>query len=239
VSVAALNHAAPEPRLGFYGKLPARGDFLGRRLPRAFIDPWDGWLQEAIGTSREQLGDEWLPRYLEAPLWRFALGPGLCGEAAVTGVMMPSVDRVGRYFPLALAVPLAPGAALLAIAVEAGPWYERVEDLALSALEDELDFDAFDKALEEIAAPAAPAGSGWSAGQAHAVELADLGGLQAAAPELLDRALGDAAPRRSLWWTAGSEKVKPSLVAALGLPPAASFAALLDGSWERWGWNRP
>ena len=41
---------------GFYGKIPLLGDFVSRRLPRHFIEPWDSWLQSAFAASREQLG---------------------------------------------------------------------------------------------------------------------------------------------------------------------------------------
>ena len=44
--------AASDDAPGFYGKLPARGDFIGRRLGRPFIEAWDGWLQQAVLASR-------------------------------------------------------------------------------------------------------------------------------------------------------------------------------------------
>jgi type VI secretion system protein ImpM len=44
--------------------------------------------------------------YLTFPVWRFLLPVGVLGSTAWTGVLMPSVDRVGRYFPLTLATPL-------------------------------------------------------------------------------------------------------------------------------------
>ena len=49
------------------------------------------------------MGDAWLPAFLEAPVWRFTLPPGMCGARAVLGLMLPSVDRAGRYFPLTFA----------------------------------------------------------------------------------------------------------------------------------------
>ena len=58
---------------GFYGKLPARGDFVRGALPRDFTDRWDAWLAPAIAGSRERMGEAWLPAFLEAPVWRFAL----------------------------------------------------------------------------------------------------------------------------------------------------------------------
>jgi type VI secretion system protein ImpM len=88
---------------GFYGKLPARGDFVRGALPRDFTDRWDAWLNPAIAGSRLCMGEDWLPAFLEAPVWRFALSAGLCGERAALGLMLPSVDRAGRYFPLTFA----------------------------------------------------------------------------------------------------------------------------------------
>ena len=37
---------------GYHGKLLAKGDFVTRRLPRTFVDPWDSWLQDVVGGSR-------------------------------------------------------------------------------------------------------------------------------------------------------------------------------------------
>jgi type VI secretion system protein ImpM len=88
---------------GFYGKLPARGDFVRGGLPRDFTDRWDAWIAAAIAGSRERMGEDWLPAFLEAPVWRFALSAGLCGGRAALGLMLPSVDRAGRYFPLTFA----------------------------------------------------------------------------------------------------------------------------------------
>ena len=88
---------------GFYGKLPARGDFVRGALPRDFTDRWDAWLAPAIAGSRAAMGEDWLPAFLEAPVWRFAFSAGLCGSRAAIGLMLPSVDRAGRYFPLTFA----------------------------------------------------------------------------------------------------------------------------------------
>ena len=89
--------------MGFYGKVASRGDFIERNLPKDFQRSWDAWLSAGLQTSRQQLGEHWLDAYLTSPLWRFALAPGVCGSEAMTGVLMPSIDRVGRYFPLTIA----------------------------------------------------------------------------------------------------------------------------------------
>jgi type VI secretion system protein ImpM len=126
---------------GFYGKLPARGDFVRVGLPRDFTDAWDAWLQEVLIGSRSLMGQTWLPAFLEAPVWRFSLPPGMCGRWAVLGVMLPSVDRAGRYFPLTLA-------ALSTRSLDAAagePWLAACEAAGRAALEQ-------DKSPEDIAA---------------------------------------------------------------------------------------
>ncbi len=116
---------------GFYGKLPARGDFVRAGLPRDFIDPWDDWLQSVMAGSRSLMGDAWLPAFLEAPVWRFALPPGMCGAQAALGLMLPSVDRAGRYFPLTFAV-----LSQRRVAAAAGePWLDTCEAAGRTALE--------------------------------------------------------------------------------------------------------
>ena len=115
---------------GFYGKVPARGDFVRAGLPRDFTDPWDDWLQTVIAGSRVQMGEDWLPAYLESPVWRFVLPMGLCGTFAAMGVMMPSVDKAGRYFPLTLAALDNRDA----FDMNDG-WLDRAEDAGIAALE--------------------------------------------------------------------------------------------------------
>ena len=73
---------------GFFGKVPARGDFVRRTLPAAFVTPWDQWLQAGIAGSKEVLGDAWLEVYLTSPVWRFALSARLAGEPAVARCLL-------------------------------------------------------------------------------------------------------------------------------------------------------
>lgn len=133
--------------VGFFGKLPARGDFVERRLDRGFCRGMDDWLQAGMAASQALLGEAWLPLYLEAPIWRFALGAGVCGPRQAMGVMMPSVDRVGRYFPLVVATHL------VAPAVSAGAWFDAAEQLVLTALEEDCTFDQFDAAVSAMMPP--------------------------------------------------------------------------------------
>jgi type VI secretion system protein ImpM len=121
----------PVVPVGFYGKLPARGDFVRLGLPHEFIDPWDAWLQSVLTGSRALMGEAWLPAFLQAPVWRFSLPPGMCGQQAALGLMLPSVDRAGRYFPLTFAA-LNPQR-LDTVAGE--PWLNACEAAGRAALE--------------------------------------------------------------------------------------------------------
>ncbi|WP_449231066.1 type VI secretion system-associated protein TagF [Azospirillum doebereinerae] len=124
---------------GCFGKLPARGDFLLRGLPRGFADPWHDWLANGIHGSRAALGDGWLPAYLNAPIWRFALQPGVCGTQPAAGVLMASVDKAGRHFPLTIVALLTGGARV----DEESGWFDAVEELAFTALALDLDVEGF------------------------------------------------------------------------------------------------
>lgn len=122
--------------MGFYGKLPARGDFVRAGLPRDFTDRWDDWLQSVIAGSRALMGETWLPAFLEAPVWRFALPPGQCSERAVLGLMLPSVDKAGRYFPLTFAALCATGV-FSATSGQASAWLDQCEAAGRAALEND------------------------------------------------------------------------------------------------------
>jgi type VI secretion system protein ImpM len=88
---------------GWHGKLPTRGDFVGRGLPRAFLRTWDEWLQRSLAHASEQLGsDSARQRLLAMPPWQGLVLPPAQG-LAWSLVVVPSSDRVGRTFPLVLA----------------------------------------------------------------------------------------------------------------------------------------
>jgi type VI secretion system protein ImpM len=221
----------PDPRAGFFGKVTSHGDFVARRLAPAFQRRWDDWVQAGLQESRQALGAGWLPTYLSSPIWRFALAPGVCGEQGWAGLLMPSVDRVGRHFPLTLA---ACAAAPLDCLTGRHAWFDRLEELALSSLREDFSLDEFDAALCALEAPggAAPGSViALDAGQALAAQLAD------PASQVLHRVAAAALRGHSMWWTDGSPQVAPCVLVCAGMPAPAAFAALLDGDWQGRGWD--
>lgn len=236
--------AAGDP--GFYGKVPQLGDFVSRHLPRSFLDPLDEWLQGAIACSREQLGEGWLEVYLGSPVWRFATSQGLLGEPAWAGVMIPSVDSVGRYFPLLLGAALPPGAHPFAAAERGQAWYDGAEGLLLEVLEGEsFDAEAFAGRVAALGRPEVVVAEGIDSEAPVPVEPLtgawqfSTGGAGPGVhyPELLAQLARQRFGGYSLWWSSGSHFVYPSLLVCRGLPPPDGYAALLDGRWQQWSWD--
>ena len=143
VDMPATKMTVTEAAVGFFGKIPSRGDFARAGLPRAFTDPWDAWLSHAITGSRELLGERWLPAWMEAPIWHFTLPAGQCGAAPVLGVWMPSIDAAGRHFPLTLAH-IGP------LPAHPADWLATAEAIGLDALQHDL---APDELVRRLAAP--------------------------------------------------------------------------------------
>jgi type VI secretion system protein ImpM len=238
VEQAAMAKPAP-PQPGFFGKLPARGDFVGRRLDQAFRTGFDEWLQRSIATSQRQLGSAWLPAYLNTPIWRFVLGPGLCGDAPTLGVMIPSVDRVGRYFPLVLAAQLPGCLTPGTLFHSARDWFDAAERLILTALDDDFDFDSFDRRVLDIGVPPYVRAGDNAPSQAVRLDLNADGDMASTYAHILDRVLMGNNVAFSLWWTLGSDTVRASVLLGSGMPAPPNFAAFLDGRWDEWGWERP
>lgn len=226
--------------------MPVRGDFLSHGLPREFVEPWDDWVQLALEQSRNQFADRWLDVYLTSPLWHFALAPAVCGDISWAGVLMPSVDAVGRYFPLTIAAPVEAGSNITTVLSVSQHWLLKVEELARSSLEDGFDLDRFDQQIQALERPvgepvnsnaeqAGPADgrllNAWRYGLASPARLTT--DCSALARELMERLFYS----YSLWWSAGSTRVAPTLLICQGLPPPDGYAAMLDGDWQRWGWE--
>ena len=241
----------PLTEVGFYGKLPCRGDFLQRRAPQSFVDVWDAWLQECIHASRERLQDTWLETYLTAPVWRFAVDAGVCGEGIYTGILVPSVDRVGRYFPLTVIAQLDAGDCPLAAACGNKDWFEAAESLVLEALEAQaLDFDTFDeriallrerldtRSLDESARLVGLLqGSEFPAVFSRwQLPLPTADSLQSVLNAIAYREVSRALAPLAVWWTEGSSILAPTWLATQGLPQASSFVAMLTGHWAGAGW---
>ncbi|MGE0384781.1 MAG: type VI secretion system-associated protein TagF [Gammaproteobacteria bacterium] len=228
---------------GFYGKLPSIGDFISRRLPQEFTEPWDAWLQGAIAASRDQLGDDWLDAYLTSPIWRFVLSAAGSDECGWAGVLVPSVDRVGRNFPMTIAAPIEALANPFEVANANGGWFRRTEALLLDALDsEEVDLDAFDADVEalgpcQVPEPEPGLSVPGDAGPPWRIALSGVENVGASFLPVLGALIARSLPGVGLWWTSGCERVTPSLLLCERFPEGDQFTAMLDGHWQAWAWN--
>jgi type VI secretion system protein ImpM len=231
---------APTDIAGWYGKLPCLGDFASRRLPADFITQWDAWLQRSIAASRQQLGEGWLDIYLTSPMWRFVLAPGVCGEQACAGVVLPSVDKVGRYFPLTLMLPLHEPEIVTVLAMQA--WFTELEQIGLAALNVDYSIDALESALRGNPFPA-PAATPMPPGAQEMLEclrdpqpaarsfhLGDIEDLAGAASAGARAMVSACTVDKSYWWSVAQESGATEFHYAAGLPPDDYFTVLLGGS---------
>jgi type VI secretion system protein ImpM len=216
---------------GWYGKLPSLGDFATRRLPHDFVQPWDAWLQEMLRLTRIMLGTGWEERYVTMPIWRFALLPGLVGTNGWAGVLMPSIDRVGRAFPLTIAAALPGGSAVAHALFDAAGWFDDLEGAALTALDttrgpDDLDALVLPTALalpdhrDSLDGPSRDEAVRWL----HSIEHFP----RVARAEALD-AWSRHAGWSGLWWTRGRVGARAAMLASAGLPTGDEFRRLIDG----------
>lgn len=238
--------------VGFYGKLPSHGDFLRRRVSDAFVRVWDAWLQECIGASRASLGDRWLDVYLTSPAWRFACAGGTFGPAPVIGLMVPSVDRVGRYFHLTLVAELPQDVSIVSAATGLEGFFESAQRLVIETLAAEsVDFERFD---EEVARMSSELESACGRPRVlldpSAEEIVNDGGQAAwqipigsplemghVLEQILSQRLYKLYDPLVIWWTDGSAAVEPSCLIGKGLPHPDAFSALLDGAWTATHWR--
>ena len=217
--------------LGFYGKLPVYGDFIQKRLPTDFINPWHEWLQSGMVACREKDPDGWMSFYLNCPAWSFVLSAGTCGEQAVAGVTIPSVDRVGRYFNFTMASILPPDTAPAIFAGTYSKWFDGLEDLALSVLEQEMDQDGIEDLINTSSAELCMIPtfqSTFSASAEHARVLSgESAGVTELVSQMLHKLVDSEYERYGLWWHKGSSQVSAQLVSCAGMPAADVYLGLM------------
>ncbi len=221
-------------RCGLYGKLPSKRDFVALFAPRSFLGVWEPWIQSSVAASRQTLGKEWQQAFLTAPIWRFWLGAGICGTT-VSGAFMPSLDGVGRYFPLTLFACADEQASIPPPELnDQDEWFAVIEEFLLSTLDQETTFETVSAALDALSAPSdRVAGVGGDEPLLRtqgAVAMATRDGSfseRFAAMRAADHA--DIYAAASFWWTIGGEGFQPLAIGTKGMPEPFLFAEMLTG----------
>lgn len=220
-------------RCGLYGKLPAKRDFIAIGAPRQFLNVWEPWLQGGVSASRDRLDKEWQGAFLTAPIWRFWLGADLCGTT-VMGALMPSLDGIGRYFPLTLFACAEENSAFPPPELDPqDDWFVVVEEFLLSTLDREMAFETITGRLEQMTPPSdrapipksetmIPLPRGVVA-MTRFRPLPDLFGALRQA----DHASVYAAA--TFWWTIGGKDFEPLAMSGRRMPDPFLFTEMLTG----------
>ncbi|MCV0427063.1 MAG: type VI secretion system-associated protein TagF [Roseibium sp.] len=137
---------------GYFGKLPARADFVSKHCPAGFLRVWEPFLIQGLTQSRLDLRDAWEEAYMTMPVWRFWMAFEATGSRhskKLAGAFMPSIDKVGREFPLTVFVS--------ASADEEGRpsenWFAALETVLLKTLDESETFDGFQKDVANLVTP--------------------------------------------------------------------------------------
>ncbi len=211
---------------GAFGKIPSLGDFFRFGLSRDFIEPWDSWLQDRILSSQDTLGDGWTNCYLSAPIWRFSLPAGQAGSHAMSGIIMASIDRVGRKFPLTFAAPMETENTV-AHHFSNTDVFEELESLALRSLEDTTTRDAIQEGLvplefrdvKTVLAQTHPGGETWQSENSPI-------------PCLAAQSIGTQTQHSGIWST--SLEKDHRIMTCKELPNAGQMVGMLDLEARLW-----
>lgn len=235
--------------LGFHGKLPAVGDFVSRGFSKPLCEALDAWLQTALqaaqagGATRDSLEASAVPVMLQ-------LRAGSLCPSGFVGAIVPSCDRVGRFFPICLGLEVAPEDAAQPLLWLPIPMALALCRLGIEAQAESLSPDALAARLSELPPPAE--WPRWLTTEAPFQSLKDITlpglpeGLQRFAfqgPEeqmaAADRGICSLLPLRTqvlgalITQAEGFDAFFASRKAADG----QVFAALFDGRWAHWGWS--
>ena len=225
---------------GLFGKLPAHGDFIQRSLPSDFVAVWDEWLQHYIAGSQEQIGEHWLDYYLTSPIWRFMFSEGCVDANSWVGIMLPSVDKVGRYFPISIITKIPNSVCSLEFLLSNNSWLEEIETIALQALEGDLTADELITEVNDIVISHNNiyVKQGMLTNSDPVVVHMDFEEQlpSSVSDYMLDAILQKSLSSYSAWSTQGSENVAPSVFYSQGLPSINGIAGMINGNWS---WQQP
>jgi type VI secretion system protein ImpM len=216
-----------------YGKLPTKRDFIAMGATRDFLDQWEPWLQSGVSASQAMLKDQWQRAFLRAPIWRFWLGADLCGAVTI-GAFMPSLDKVGRYFPLTLSACADRGATIPPPEINSqDDWFKAAEDFLISTLDHEKTFEAAVEELNELAMPLqtepAPAADIFTERNATvSAEIAERRFTEVFA-SLRQADCDNIYAGNTFWWTVGGEDFAPMAFSVRRMPDPFLFAGMLTG----------
>lgn len=194
-------------RIGFFGKIPTHGDFVSGGLGVDLREALDNWVQEGLESCEQALGQRWQASFHASAPWRFVIQDGLWIRGTITGVLLPSQDRVGRCFPLIIAAQLGDYRDDPRQLCHDKTWFVAAEALAETSRASDFDLAALSAGLKRLRLPQARAHS-TSEGKSNC-EKASTGSS-------------------SIWWAFDPDTGRAYGFKAAGRPKGSDFLKLLE-----------
>ena len=217
--------------IGIYGKLPAHGDFIDRRLSHEFRATWDTWLRRCIAVSREQLGEHWLSTYLTSPAWRFCFTSGVIDKHVWAGVMIPSVDSIGRYFPFCIVKEYPENTNSFELQQNLEQWYQTIEEIAMQGLSQQSNADTLIKLIDQVQPTNDTKSMLGKYGNLIVAQQANDSSITASHGYFTQSLLNklDVPSSHSLWSTTSFNNTS---IICQGLPACERYHSMLSSQWE-------
>ncbi|WP_288431297.1 type VI secretion system-associated protein TagF [uncultured Agrobacterium sp.] len=148
-----VDPVAESDRIGFFGKIPSHGDFISEGLDRELVGTLDEWLRAGLHACADQFAGRWSSVFSSSPPRRFIIERGVWGNAAYTGVLLPSKDRVGRKYPLVVLAQLNSFRQHPKMLYLDETWFMAAEALAETSMAGDFEMSRFTSAIRRLRLP--------------------------------------------------------------------------------------
>lgn len=239
-------------KCGFFGKCPHERDFVFEGLSARVADGvarlFSGWMKQAQLAAPET----WHASYYNAPIWRFAIGPGQLGNESWIGLIMASADAVGRTFPLVVLISVEGALANSVFDPDIDRHFDELERDLLSFIDGQSHRKDVLAAVEQTAVACRGVFSRiTSASNFENLPLDDneRAVCLAAYPEpggridvlgahvLTGRTESGLPGSRCYWWQEGSATRSAEICISRGFLDGPATASFFLGDWSRFGWE--
>ena len=225
--------SAPVPQsLAWYGKLPSAADFVGRRMPHAMETDWDNWIRSGMDQLRHEGGTKWQERFVRCPIW-FFMYPTQTQGVLAAGAIAPSIDRVGRYYPITVMAFSPPHTEGFTDDAQVGRFFSAVRSAVIDARRIPLTVEQMDERIGKLCSPfdaSAPQDSLIF----DILSNLEAAGVQGSDPSIslpgLDwRNLFSVGANTSVWWVSPTTQFRHELAVHHGPLHRPLFARLFKG----------
>ncbi|MDR1063944.1 MAG: type VI secretion system-associated protein TagF [Azoarcus sp.] len=220
--------------MGWFGKLPSVGDFVGRGMPPPVQAAVHAWMSSGIAALVRTWSEEWRDAYLVSPVWHFAINAGIWGKPALIGCVAPSIDKVGRCSPLMVLRSFDESGVREVLPPESR-WQYRVDAAIRRIVGERIAVEGVNGLLAQLMARESEQASAAAGNILDELGIGDsAAGVRKAWfswPDL--PALFGERGSRSFWWAEPSPRLPPRQLIHRGVPDEDLFCLLMDGGIDQ------